>query len=265
MTTVQSKTSTATTAAAAEVAAASVEDFRHFHGMCCRPSTAKRCIEAFTGVILFMPYTYHRSNDHGVNGQQQQQQQQQHDDSNNISATTSNQKKTGTKEAGAASSASSPDLSSQDFAWILNIWLYYALVVCSLTGLWTVLGKTKFLIGRQEQGMDKNTQRAPLKLPLTSAAIAVNNANSNHDLVMYPCVIEYIQQRYPDSTEFFLARRFEYDFVGLLQVMMLHISDDQGKLHLVEIFKIQLLLLAQAAAVVKSLMQSFKKKANKRD
>jgi hypothetical protein len=250
MTTTQAKAST-TAAAAAEVVA-TVEDFRHFHGMCCRPSTAKRCIEAFTGVILFMPHTYH----YYVEGKQQD------DGNNNSTATTSNQKKEKREAASSSSSSAVPDLSSQDYGWILNLWLYYALVVFSLTGLWTVLGKTKFLIGRQEQDLGtttnkKTTKRTPLKLPLTSEATI-------NDLVMYPCVMDYIQQQHPDSTEFYLARHFEYDFVGLLQVMMIHISDNQGKLHLVEIFKIQVPLLAKAAAVVKSLLQS-SRKSNKRD
>jgi hypothetical protein len=224
MSAASAKTSTAATAA-------SLEDFRHFHGMCCLPSTAKRCIDAFTGVILFMPHTYHHTgatNDNSTNNQQ--------------------------KKGGKAAAVASPDLSSQDYGWILSVWLYYALVVFSLTGLWTVLGKTKFLIGRQEQDMMTSKNKTPVKLPLASEA-----ANAK-DLVMHSCVIDYIQEQHPDSAEFYLVRRFEYDFVGLLQVIMLHISDNQGKLHLVEIFKIQVPLLAKAAAVVKSVLQSSKSK-----
>ena len=47
-------------AAFASVARPSVtiEDYRNFHGMLCRPITARRCIDSFTGTILFMPTHY---------------------------------------------------------------------------------------------------------------------------------------------------------------------------------------------------------------
>jgi hypothetical protein len=37
---------------------ASLDDYTNFHGMLCRPRTAKRCIDSFTGSILFMPDHY---------------------------------------------------------------------------------------------------------------------------------------------------------------------------------------------------------------
>lgn len=45
MVTVEKKTSNVPT----------MNDYRHFHGMLCRPSTAFRCIQSFTGSALFMP------------------------------------------------------------------------------------------------------------------------------------------------------------------------------------------------------------------
>ena len=35
-----------------------MNDFAHFHGMLCSPRTAKACIKAFNGKILFMPRNY---------------------------------------------------------------------------------------------------------------------------------------------------------------------------------------------------------------
>lgn len=34
---------------------ATLDDYTNFHGMLCRPSTAQRCIDSFTGTVLFMP------------------------------------------------------------------------------------------------------------------------------------------------------------------------------------------------------------------
>lgn len=105
----------------------------------------------------------------------------------------------------------------------LNIVSYYGLVFISWTGLWTLLGRTKFLVGREEN-------EKALSVPLS--------AETNPVLVVGPRVLDYLRAQNPDSTEFALKRRFEYDFTGLLSVMMLHISCNQGKLHLVEVYKI---------------------------
>lgn len=48
-------TMTPKTAAFSAIPGATLEDYRNFHGMLCRPSTAQRCIDSFTGTILFIP------------------------------------------------------------------------------------------------------------------------------------------------------------------------------------------------------------------
>eukprot|EP00977_Amphora_coffeiformis_P006559 scaffold1404_cov166-Amphora_coffeaeformis.AAC.26 len=160
-------------------APASLEDFRNFHGMLCRPFTARRCIQAFSdSTVLFMPHDYENS----------------------------------------------PSLEIYDSSRpAMNLMSYYGLVLISLTGLWTLLGRTKFLVGREENHKAFST-------PLS--------AETNPDLVVQPKVLDYLRDRNPKSTEFALKRQFEYDFTGLLSVIMLHISCDQGKLHLVEVYKV---------------------------
>ena len=43
---------------------ATLEDYKHFHGMLCRPETAQRCIESFSGSILFLPQDYNSPDDY---------------------------------------------------------------------------------------------------------------------------------------------------------------------------------------------------------
>ena len=107
----------------------------------------------------------------------------------------------------------------------LTLTSYYALVVFSLTGLWTVLGRTKFLIGRHEPGRPTLTKNGM-------------KAQHNPRLVLDKTVIDYLHARHPDATEFCILRRFEYDFTNLLTVVMLHLQCNAGKIHLVEVYEI---------------------------
>ena len=106
----------------------------------------------------------------------------------------------------------------------LNVPSYYSLVVTSFTGLWTVCGWTKFLVCRQEE------EDLPFSVPFQS--------EFNPRLIVNDKVMKYIQEKHPSSTQFWLHRRFEYDFVNLLSVVMLHIRCNQGKLHLVEVYEV---------------------------
>ena len=45
-------------AVSASEPAPSLEDYTNFHGMLCWPKTAKRCIDSFDGLVLFMPSNY---------------------------------------------------------------------------------------------------------------------------------------------------------------------------------------------------------------
>jgi hypothetical protein len=46
---------TAAFAAAPRPSVATLDDYTNFHGMLCRPRTAQRCIDSFTGTVLFIP------------------------------------------------------------------------------------------------------------------------------------------------------------------------------------------------------------------
>eukprot|EP00527_Entomoneis_sp_CCMP2396_P007111 CAMPEP_0198140174 /NCGR_PEP_ID=MMETSP1443-20131203/3380_1 /TAXON_ID=186043 /ORGANISM="Entomoneis sp., Strain CCMP2396" /LENGTH=224 /DNA_ID=CAMNT_0043802521 /DNA_START=53 /DNA_END=727 /DNA_ORIENTATION=+ len=189
--------------------AASLQDFRNFHGMVCNPAAAGRCINEFSGATsIFMPSDYTRP--------------------------------TNEADGGCLNSFRSFDISK-----ILNRVSYYALVLFSFTGLTSLLGCTKFLIGREEQG----------EISVEEGNIV---AESNPELVIDSSVFEYIikkqaqQQQFEDDLvtsscnhQFFIKRRFEYDFGGMLTVMMIHLGcvGDEGKTHLVEVYRVKNALL----------------------
>ena len=185
------------------VAAASLQDFVNFHGMLCRPSTARHCVNEFRGgTVLFMP------NDYGT-----------------VSPTTTNLESR---------------IRSYDCSLSLTTSSYYALVLVTFTGLMTCLGLTKFLVGREKRETIASSNRRV-------------TAESNPDLVIQPGVFDYIakaQGLSSATTNFFVKRRFEYNFGGLLSVMMIHlghelkessdvVSSGDSQTHLVEVYRIQ--------------------------
>jgi len=108
---------------------------------------------------------------------------------------------------------------------VLTMLSYYFLVLASFTGLSTLLRQTTIHVARDEE-------MKPIKAPAITA-------NHNAELIMNQTVIDYIKQRQSGSTDFYLKRRFEYHFGGLLplSVVMFHLSCNRNKLHLVEIYK----------------------------
>lgn len=163
----------------------SLQDYTHFHGMLCRPSTARRCLQSFDGRVLFMPVGYQ------------------------------------------------PPLARFDYSrpvlvgnWSMNpftTFTYYVLVWISLTGLSTLLKRTKFLQAQEtNEAIDG------------SSSITAEHCS---DLRLDPSVLEYL------GNSCTLRRRFEYDFkIPRLQVTMLHI-EQRGKLSLVEIYRCENWLL----------------------
>ena len=219
---------------------ASVKDFSHFHGMLCRPSTAQRCIDEFVGAtILFMPLDYNNKK-HQTNIQSDNKP---------------------TKHSPASSSLS--HFRTWDASHILTTTSYYGLVLLSFTGLSTLLRQTRFLVGRQETPATDNSlssENQPSKI-LDGKIVAESNPN----LVIEESVFDYIiaqEQVNKDpaqqstltakhqsaintstSEQFYIKRRFEYDFGGLLSVMMIHLgqtgTDSEHKTHLVEVYEIK--------------------------
>eukprot|EP00751_Fragilariopsis_kerguelensis_P008354 CAMPEP_0170801190 /NCGR_PEP_ID=MMETSP0733-20121128/28372_1 /TAXON_ID=186038 /ORGANISM="Fragilariopsis kerguelensis, Strain L26-C5" /LENGTH=318 /DNA_ID=CAMNT_0011153823 /DNA_START=173 /DNA_END=1129 /DNA_ORIENTATION=+ len=103
----------------------SLNEYQAFHGMLCRPKTAQRCIESFAkGVGLFTDQeTYDRYNNN----------------------------------------SDYHHLGNYDFnrtAFPLTVWTYYALVICSLTGLCSLLRITNYLKAVEyEHYDDHNTDK----------------------------------------------------------------------------------------------------------
>ena len=99
--------------------APSLDEYNSFHGMLCKPKTAKRCIESFNdGVALFADQKeYYKDDDDD-------------DDINHLNRLSNFDFNNTTAELG----------SGLPF----NIWTYYLLVVLSLTGLISLLSITPF-------------------------------------------------------------------------------------------------------------------------
>ena len=205
----------------------SLEEYTHFHGMLCKPSTAARCVESFNGTVLFMPHDYYDP--------------------------------TMTKRE---SSSLQPFDCTRP---ILSVVSYYLLVWMSLTGLSTLLRQTKFLVSR-DYASATNTN-LPLvfqrrRRPAVEGTQPTKEeerdgnmdspwvADSDKELIVYPHVWEYVLDRsvLGDATtkevsgELRLKRQFEYNFGGVLlggglSVVMLHLQCNQNKLHLVEVYQ----------------------------
>ncbi|KAL7581306.1 hypothetical protein ACA910_006071 [Epithemia clementina (nom. ined.)] len=208
---------------------ATLQDFVNFHGMLCRPSTAQRCIDEFhSGTVLFMPNDYNRML------------QQNHLILNNNNYTN--------KSAAPPLSLANV-FAPYDFTLTLTTSSYYALVLVTFTGLLTWLGLTKFLVGREKVEPIIDSSSSSLSRRVV--------AESNPHLVIEPCVLDYIriEQNIPSTSNFFVKRQFEYNFGGMLLVMMIHLgvilndgSSDTSDAaaaaaaattHLVEVYRIQ--------------------------
>ena len=130
---------------------------------------------------------------------------------------------------------------------ILTVWSYYVLVLFSLTGLSTLLGRTKFLAAhdysvtnaeqqQQQQQVSNGVVDTDLSLRIRPSTTCVI---SEHDdsLVADPSVWSYVLHQ-SGSRALRLVRRFEYEFgFGGLSVVMLHLRCNLDKLHLVEVYR----------------------------
>jgi len=208
----------------------SLEDYKAFHGMLCAPKDARRCIQSFEGgAILFAS-----QEDYGI------------------------------------AIAGNKSFSNFDFNGnTLNIWTYYLLVIFSLTGLCSVLRRTKVIeaveyndsddsgddILRQFKKGDKKfiesskttTAKNPLRLPpevieyvidrsFALGPLYTENSMKEEMNAKKDATISIATEEKDTMPELTLIRRFEYDFGGWLSVMMLHFVCTNGRMHLVEIY-----------------------------
>jgi len=112
---------------------------------------------------------------------------------------------------------------------LLALIFYYALVLCSLTGLFTLLQRTQILIECEEN-------HVPVHEALR--AEVAGKSNGVELMVETSRLLKHYNDLYPDTTSLFVKRRFEYNFGGLITVVMLHLTCNQGRLHLLEIYHI---------------------------
>ena len=166
-------------------AAGSMADFTRFHGMHCGIQTAQRCVSSFNGVIIFSPSSY------------------------TMDSTSS------FPMDSTSSFPNAEDVSPFEVRRKLTVARYYLLVLCTLTGLSTLIGLTKTIDASEG-----------------SAAQAVT-----HPLHPDAQMLKYLERRAGAPVR--LVRRFEFRFrlVGLHVVMLHYLSDSDGRLHLVEVYE----------------------------
>ena len=191
-----------------------LQEYTAFHGMLCRPKTARRVIQSFSGGVLLFAH------------------QNVYD----------------------AAVAGNADLAHYDcrIAPIrLNVWTYYMLVAMSLTGGCSLLGYRRVISAieyntnnttderrlRYRRGeksffeSSKASSMLPLRLPHEAVDYVIDQSMEIKGSTRSTLVQDGI-------TEVTLIRKFEYDFGGFLSVMMLHFLCSNGRTHLVEIFRI---------------------------
>jgi len=248
--------------------APSLDEYKSFHGMLCKPRTAKRCIESFNnGVALFADQKEYEYDDD--------------DDDINLNHLSNFDFNNTTAELG----------SGLPF----NIWTYYLLVVLSLTGLSSILRITQCLKAVEYNlNFDDDNQQAALRLVFRKGddkhIESTEIKNEKNKLRIPQNAIDYVINRSislgplidttttkktsltfsssslseqhkrkqstndndngngkdneNEQTSIQLIRCFEYDFGwGALSVMMLHFKcQPNGRIHLVEVFKTDTLL-----------------------
>ena len=134
----------------------------------------------------------------------------------------------------------------------LTLFSYYSLVLVTMTGFLTMIGRTKFLIGREE----KDVKSLPDRVRADKAGRSRNiELGLDHHLLL-----THVQSVRPDTTELFVKRRFEYEFGNIVSVVMLHLVCNQGRLHLFEIYHIQNPLFRGMLKYLSKIVASFKKR-----
>jgi hypothetical protein len=138
-------------------------------------------------------------------------------------------------------------LGSYECVNVLNLVSYYTLVLLSFTGLLTALRQTKFLVGRDE---------GDVQVPTFLSAEMAGKKHGVELQIESKQILQHVQELFPDSKSLRLRRRFEYDFGPLLSVVMLHLTCNQGRLHLLEIYHVHNPLLRGVFGMVLPALRS---------
>lgn len=150
----------------------------------------------------------------------------------------------------AADSVNARSLDEYEFsAGRLNLFSYYFLVLVTWTGFLTLVGRTKSLIGREEDSL--------IPLPDRLRAEKAGKTRNIELSLSKDRLLTHIQSVRPDTSELFIKRRFEYEFGNILSVVMLHLVCDQERLHLFEIYHIHIPLCRYMAKCLSRLVGAF--------
>jgi hypothetical protein len=235
---------------ATATAATTLDDYRNFHGMFCAPGTAKRCIDSFTGCILFLPSSSAQKN---------------------LNVLSMYDYRHPRRNSSTPSSLSAPVPSPWSWYWWLSlrkylhrltVQTYYGLVLLTLTGASTMLGQTKFVTCEETSASEANA---------TIDEEKAYDASVAGDLVVDAKIWRYLLDSSSSAsssasvdatartttnnnsnTKLTLKRRFEYDFWnGFFRVIMLHVQgEEDGRLHLVEVFRCESAFLSRWYATI---------------
>jgi hypothetical protein len=180
---------------------ASVADFIAFHGMFCLPSTARRCVSSFDGVILFADVQDYLSD---------------------------SQERLVAKDF-------SRRCKGRFFG--LNSFTYYLLVLCSCTGFSSLLGWTKLFVHKsyEKHPTINSSNSSTISIPSTThPQLVVTPVCLQY--ILLQCSKAKVDVG-GGETSLVLRERFEFEFGNILQVMMLHFICSNGQRHLVEVYQ----------------------------
>ena len=239
------------------------EDYMAFHSMVCSRQTARRCIESFTGAILFGSMEEYGEGDDDDDD----------DDCGSIdkSSCTNNRDEGYRDSNNATTTTTTTRLRRLDYRYTapyLSVPSYYLLVVFSLTGFCTLLGHTQcFQASHPKKTITVDVQdgnSTKSSLPYASAAPKILSQIASSmmkikSLTIKPQIFQYILNDNNDGfntsstttsssnniknksgkVEITIDRIFEFSFGSALDVVMMHIIVcGKNEKHLVEVYRI---------------------------
>ena len=134
----------------------------------------------------------------------------------------------------------------------LNIVTYYLLCALSGTTLCTQRGLTDFVDFALVEGKDQAVLVKGQLSPLLSST-------RNNNIAVSPEALQYLakQANVDDISQFRIVRRFEYDFrLPGFNIIMIHLqSEENGPLHLIEVYECRRPLVRQLASAIIALFE----------
>ena len=137
----------------------------------------------------------------------------------------------------------------------LTLWNYYLMVIISLTGLSSLLGWTEFCTSKEYMTNTTDSTNKDKHMTRIHPKSTTIVSESDHLLALDPTVWSYLVDK-TSSSGFTLERRFEYKFAfGGVSVLMLHVRDDNNKLYLVEMYRLENFIGRHLFAAIDAVMR----------